>query len=158
GRGPRGDAGQSLTGRAPAGGHPLRRTVLGVGGSATRSPPVVACRTWAAGRYSAPGPYPWSVTQWFSWRMRVFGLASMLQDHPWKGVMTMSRFSVSTRSIGLWLLLVLSTVLTPVVPALASQPLSASAATAPVWEFVISTAPGLPQDVWVTGRGNNQDG
>src|SRR5437879_2356291 len=30
--------------------------------------------------------------------------------------------------------------------------------TAPVWSFVISTAPGLPQDVWVTAKGNNQDG
>ena len=26
------------------------------------------------------------------------------------------------------------------------------------WLFVISTAPGLPQDVWVVGRGNNLDG
>jgi hypothetical protein len=28
----------------------------------------------------------------------------------------------------------------------------------PVWHFVISTAPGLPQDIWFTGMGSNQDG
>jgi hypothetical protein len=35
---------------------------------------------------------------------------------------------------------------------------SAGGPTAPVWSVVIQTAPGLPQDVWVTGHGNNQDG
>ena len=35
---------------------------------------------------------------------------------------------------------------------------SAERPTAPVWSIVITTAPGLPQDVWVTGQGNNQDG
>jgi len=35
---------------------------------------------------------------------------------------------------------------------------SAARPTAPVWSIVITTAPGLPQDVWVTGQGNNQDG
>jgi hypothetical protein len=34
----------------------------------------------------------------------------------------------------------------------------AGGASDPVWQFVISTAPGLPQDIWMTGMGNNQDG
>jgi hypothetical protein len=37
-------------------------------------------------------------------------------------------------------------------------PVSAGGPTAPVWSFVISTAPGEPQDIWLTGKGNNQDG
>src|SRR6266571_177349 len=45
---------------------------------------------------------------------------------------------------------------------LATLPASAQAPggkwTEPVWKFVISTAPGLPQDVWVVGMGNNADG
>jgi hypothetical protein len=72
--------------------------------------------------------------------------------------MTMRRFSVYPLSIGLGLLLFLLSLLASAIPALADQPISAGAATAPVWQFVISTAPRLPQDVWVTGRGNNQDG
>ena len=36
--------------------------------------------------------------------------------------------------------------------------LSADQPTAPVWSIVIQTAPGLPQDVWLTGKGNNTDG
>jgi hypothetical protein len=28
----------------------------------------------------------------------------------------------------------------------------------PVWHFVISTASGLPQDIWITGMGNDRDG
>jgi hypothetical protein len=35
---------------------------------------------------------------------------------------------------------------------------SADEPTAPVWSIVIQTAPGLPQDVWLTGKGNNTDG
>src|SRR5436190_20347158 len=35
---------------------------------------------------------------------------------------------------------------------------SAVPPTAPVWGVVFSTAPGLPQDVWITGQGNNTDG
>src|SRR5688500_1374414 len=35
---------------------------------------------------------------------------------------------------------------------------SAVPPTAPKWTVVLSTAPGLPQDVWVVGNGNNQDG
>ena len=35
---------------------------------------------------------------------------------------------------------------------------SAGAPTAPVWSIVIQTAPQLPQDGWITGHGNNQDG
>jgi hypothetical protein len=35
---------------------------------------------------------------------------------------------------------------------------SAGAPTAPVWSLVITTAPGLPQDVWFTAKGNNTDG
>jgi hypothetical protein len=41
------------------------------------------------------------------------------------------------------------------VPAAAAH---VSASTAPTWSFVITTAPQEPQDVWFTGRGNNQDG
>jgi hypothetical protein len=41
------------------------------------------------------------------------------------------------------------------VPAAAAH---AGTSAAPVWSFVITTAPQLPQDVWFTGRGNNQDG
>jgi hypothetical protein len=70
----------------------------------------------------------------------------------------MSRFSVHTRPIWRGLILFLLTMLASAVPALADQPMSAGASTVPVWSFVISTAPGLPQDVWVTGRGNNPDG
>src|SRR5262249_42465140 len=35
---------------------------------------------------------------------------------------------------------------------------SAGRSTAPVWKIVIGTAPGLEQDVWVTGMGNKLDG
>jgi len=35
---------------------------------------------------------------------------------------------------------------------------SAQGPTAPVWSVTLQTAPGLPQDIWVTGQGNNQDG
>jgi hypothetical protein len=41
---------------------------------------------------------------------------------------------------------------------LAPAAVSAGEPGAPEWSFVISTAPGLPQDVWVTGKGNNSDG
>jgi hypothetical protein len=70
----------------------------------------------------------------------------------------MRRFSAHTLAICLGLVLFLPSLFASAVPALAAQPLSAGASTAPVWQFVISTAPGLPQDVWVTARGNNQDG
>src|SRR5205809_6221429 len=72
--------------------------------------------------------------------------------------MTMRRFSMHARPLWLWMILLLISILASVVSARADQRISASASTAPVWSFVISTAPGLPQDVWVTGRGNNQDG
>jgi len=52
----------------------------------------------------------------------------------------------------------LITMLGATIPARIAQPMAAGGAAAPTWSFVISTAPGLPQDVWVTGRGNNQDG
>src|SRR5688500_1555881 len=35
---------------------------------------------------------------------------------------------------------------------------SAAQPTAPVWSFVVTTAPGLPQDVWFAANGNNTDG
>jgi len=41
---------------------------------------------------------------------------------------------------------------------LASAFVWAGNSTAPVWKIIIGTAPGLEQDVWVTGMGNNQDG
>lgn len=66
--------------------------------------------------------------------------------------------SVHTRPLCLRLILLLIIMLASAVSALAGQLMSAGRSTAPVWSFVISTAPGLPQDVWVTGRGNNQDG
>jgi len=44
-----------------------------------------------------------------------------------------------------------ATLLAPVI-------VSADRPTSPVWKIVISTAPGLPQDVWIAGMGNNQDG
>jgi hypothetical protein len=54
------------------------------------------------------------------------------------------------------------TLMVAVVTALAAltvpSRVSAQGPTAPVWSIVIQTAPGLPQDVWVTGQGNNQDG
>jgi hypothetical protein len=70
----------------------------------------------------------------------------------------MSRFSTHTRSIGLGLTLAFIPLLASTIPDRVDQPPSADASTAPIWEFVISTAPGLPQDVWVTGRGNNLNG
>ena len=70
----------------------------------------------------------------------------------------MNSFSVRTRPIGRWLSLVVIMALTATVLTPAHQARSAGAPTAPVWQFEISTAPGLPQDVWVTARGNNQDG
>ena len=54
------------------------------------------------------------------------------------------------------------TLMVAVVAALAAltvpSRVSAQGPTAPVWSIQIQTAPGLPQDVWVTGQGNNQDG
>ena len=70
----------------------------------------------------------------------------------------MRHFSAHTLAICLGLVLFLLSLFASAVPALAAQPLSAGASTAPVWQFLISTAPGLPQDVWVTARWNNQDG
>src|SRR5262245_57898905 len=72
--------------------------------------------------------------------------------------MIMHCLSVHTRPLCLRLILLLIIMLASAVSALAGQLMSAGRSTAPVWSFVISTAPGLPQDVWVTGRGNNQDG
>ena len=33
---------------------------------------------------------------------------------------------------------------------------SAQGPTAPVWSVVLQTAPGLPQDIWVTGQGTTR--
>jgi hypothetical protein len=55
--------------------------------------------------------------------------------------------SVHRRPLGLRLILCLIIMLASAVPALAGQLMSAGRSTAPVWSFVISTAPGLPQDV-----------
>src|SRR5262249_17181383 len=62
--------------------------------------------------------------------------------------MIMHCLSVHTRPLCLRLILLLIIMLASAVSALAGQLMSAGR----------STAPGLPQDVWVTGRGNNQDG
>jgi len=49
-------------------------------------------------------------------------------------------------------------VLTALAVLAAPARVSAQGPTAPVWSVTLQTAPGLPQDIWVTGQGNNQDG
>ena len=50
------------------------------------------------------------------------------------------------------LALALAALASPFTPSAADEP------TAPRWHVVVSTAPGLPQDVWFAGKGNNTDG
>lgn len=73
-----------------------------------------------------------------------------------------SRVWFGIEGLKYWVAPAVVTLLVAVVAALAAlvapARVSADAPTAPVWSIVIQTAPGLPQDVWLTGKGNNTDG
>jgi hypothetical protein len=73
-----------------------------------------------------------------------------------------SRVRLGIEELEYWATPAVLTIIVAVVAALAvlagPTRVSAYEPTAPVWSIVIQTAPQLPQDVWLTGKGNNTDG